>query len=101
MGLPHFDPERRVVELPGGVSVEVRGLSRREFLARPRVDEDDENPDLAELEVFMLAHGTDTPIEDARAWYDTAPAAVVGPVIEAIYAVSGVSVDEGKGGGGA
>ena len=100
MGLPAFDPIRRVVELPGGVALEVRGLTRREFLERP-VAEDEDNIDVAELEVYMLAKGTDTPIGDARSWYDTAPAAVVGPVVEAIYAASGVTVDEGKGDGGA
>lgn len=103
-GLPPLAVEAERATLPNGQEVEVRGLTRREVLATAE-DGLAGRPELAGLEraaayeVYVLACGTDTPIEAARAWYEAAPSAYVDPVVTAITNLSGLG-DVGKASGG-
>lgn len=96
MSLPAIAPPTREVVLPDGARLVVRGLRRRELLA---VDEITGPERAAEIEIFMIACGTDTPADEVRAWYDPAPAEYVTPLMEAIGGLSNLT-DGGKASGG-
>lgn len=96
MGLPRIEPPRRRVELPDGTTVEVRGMRQRDVLA---INDLPEGPGrTSEVEIHTLACGTDTPPDEARAWYESVPSTFVAPLVKAIADLSGLG-DAGKGSG--
>lgn len=88
MTLPDIARASAVVELDGGHAVTVRGLSRGESLQISRLSTEE---DVLEMEVAIIAFGTDTPIEDARAWHRSVPFQAVQPVIDRIVELSGLN----------
>lgn len=89
MPLPTINLPRETVTLSDGSAVEVRGLTRGEAY-----DMRDHAEDPRELEIRMLAYGTDVGLDEARAWHNTAPTAVIDPLVTAISRLSGLTEDE-------
>lgn len=85
MSLPPVDLPRETVTLEGGAAVEIRGLTRGEVMRMQGLGE--------KTEVHVLALGTDTPLEEARAWYETAPSRDVETIAHAIMRLSGMGRD--------
>ena len=99
MGLPGRGKAKRgeVVTLPDGRKVTVRGLTRREVVA---ISDIPPGPDRNhQVEIHLLAYGTDTPVDEAAAWYEDEDNATVDPLVKAINARSGLG-DTGKASGG-
>jgi hypothetical protein len=93
LSLPTIAPQTAVVELEGGHSVSVRGLSRGEALEMAAVGNalaDGGTDGLAEGEIQLLAYGTDTPLDEVRQWYATAPSVAVKPILDKILEISGL-----------
>lgn len=86
-----------VVALPtgtvtvAGVPIAVRGLSRSEAIHLASL-----GTDFEAAENFVLATGAGITAEAAKAWRDSTPADVVGPVVELIADLSGLGDDRGK-----
>jgi len=94
MGLPKVERKSETVELPGGSSVDVRGLSRGEALElRELADAEG----IGALEARMIAYATDTPAAEAAEWHRSAPSAVVDALVSAIARASGLDGELGKG----
>lgn len=81
--------------MPDGTELTLRGLTRSEVLAVQNLGDDP-----SDFEVHLLSCATDTPREDARIWYEGAPSDLVGRMVMAISALSGIGEDEGKDSGG-
>jgi hypothetical protein len=84
---------RETVELPGGGSVLVRGLTRKEAIAvqEQKTTEDRDN--------VMISCGMVQPtmsVDDVQAWADTDAAGTMNVVSEAIARLSGMLEDSGK-----
>ena len=100
-GLPPLAIEGERVALPNGQEVEVRGLTRREVLGAEDLDERRELEGLGRAEryeVYVMACGTDSPLDAARTWYEAAPSAYVDPIVSRISHLSGLG-DTGKASG--
>lgn len=87
MSLPKFLATHRTITVEGQ-DIDIRSLSRAE-VGRIRKMADD-GASLADLEIAVLAGGTDTPIDEVKAWYEDAPSPVVDPIIAAIRELSRV-----------
>lgn len=87
MSLPPTELPRETVALAGGQEVEIRGLTRGEVMRMQGLGE--------KVEVHLLALGTDTPLEDARAWYEQAPSRDVETIAHAVMRLSGMGKDGG------
>lgn len=85
MSLPSVDLPRETVTLAGGQVVEIRGLTRGEVMKMQGLGE--------KTEVHVLALGTDTPLEDARTWWETAPSRDVETIAHAVMRLSGMGKD--------
>lgn len=92
MGLPSIACPTEEVDV-GGQTITVRGLTRGETLEMQRTLAGGADLDVIGLEVYLIAHGTDTPLEEARAWHAAAPSAVVEPLTSAISRLSGLLED--------
>jgi hypothetical protein len=77
---PH---ETVVVE---GVEVDVRSLTRAEASRFQKMVRD--GASMADLEIAMLAAGTDTPVDEVKAWYEVTPSTAVDQIIGAIRDVT-------------
>jgi hypothetical protein len=93
MALPKVELQRGTVDLSDGSTVEFRALLRREVLDLADAAKDGAR----ELEPAMIAVATDTPLEDARAWWEAAPSDAVDALVEAIASLSGMDGKLGKG----
>jgi hypothetical protein len=89
MGLPTVKIPSETIRLSDGQTLEVRGLTRGEALSMQGLAED-----VLEVEVHLLAYGTDTPLDEARAWHKDAPASAVEPITSAVARLSGLLEDE-------
>jgi hypothetical protein len=76
--------------MPDGQTLEIRGLSRHEAITIGNMSEE-----LIEIEVHCLSYGTNTPLDEARKWYESAPVSAVQPILKAISRLSGLD-DLGK-----
>ena len=94
MTLPAVALPTGTVEV-AGVAVAVRGLSRSEAIQLSTL-----GSDLEAAENFLLATGTGVTAEEAKAWRDSTPPEVVGPVVDRIVELSGLG-DRGNGSSGA
>ena len=88
MGLPVIAYAKSSVTFDTGESLEVHGLSRGDTL---KVDPEKAEP--KEVEINLIASGTDLPIEEVRAWYNVTPSGEVEKVIREILTLSGLAVD--------
>lgn len=102
MGLPTVALPRETLTLPGGQTVEVRGLSRgeavtlkplMEAVASDNGDGPTSGPAIRSLEVALISRGCDVTEAEAEAWYDAAGTEVVTPMVTRIMALS--ALDEG------
>lgn len=71
--------------------VDIRGLTRSETARFNWMVS--QNKSMAELEVAVIAAGTDTPADEVKAWYETTPSHAVEAVLTAIKDLS--RLDEG------
>lgn len=92
--LPAVPFKRRKVELADGIAVEVRELTQEENILLAGMHGD---PDAASL--FLIARGTDTPEDDARAWRASSPAAAADRITKAVAELSGLMEGAQKSGG--
>jgi hypothetical protein len=84
MALPVVPHRRSYVDV-GDEKVEVRSVGRVEGA---KIQELIEAGDALESEIHLLAFGTDTDLDEARAWYAATPYDVVQIVLEEIKALS-------------
>lgn len=87
MPLPSIGIPRGTVTLSDGSAVEVRGLTRAEVLSMDGLD-------APTIEARLVQFGTDTPAEDAQAWYDASPAHDVGQVVDKVMELSKLKPDD-------
>jgi hypothetical protein len=90
MTLPKILVPHDVVEVDGQ-TFDIRALTRGEAARFQKMVAD--GVSLADLEIAVLAAGTDTPKDEAQAWYEATPAHAVEVVITAIKDLS--RLDEG------
>ena len=90
MSLPRPALERSKVEVDDAV-FEIRSLTRAEAAACQRLVEREAAWD--ELEIAVIAAGTETPADEVRAWYADVPSHVAEAVFNAIRVLS--RIDEG------
>lgn len=90
MALPKVPQAHRTVDVEG-VLFDIRGLTRAEAAKLQKMVSDDRPG--GELEIAMVAFGTDTPIDEVEDWYSATPAGAVGELLEAIRDLS--KLDEG------
>jgi hypothetical protein len=86
MPLPAVQHETREVD-----GITVRGLTRGEALNAYQAAEGGEN--VREFEIALIAGGTDTPVDEVREWYDSAPMDSAGRILDAVRALTGLSED--------
>jgi hypothetical protein len=86
MSLPVIALPTAVVELDGGHSITVRGLSRGEALVLSNMGTDD----IALSECTLLAYGLEESLEAVQQWYQTVPSEAVKPLVEKIIDLSGL-----------
>lgn len=80
-----------MVDCGDGIKVEVRSVSRTEGAA---IQELVDAEQAAEAEIQLLAFGTNSSLDDARAWCGTTPYDVVQVVLEAIKGLSEVRAEQ-------
>lgn len=81
--------EKVEIDVDGRVEVvEVRGLTRAEAAAVQKLVA---AGDIAAAECAVIAFGTDTPDEEALAWYEETPSPAVDPILEAIGRLSRIN----------
>ena len=85
MTLSKILPEHRTVKIEGQ-EFDIRALTRAEAARFQKIVRD--GAGLAELEIAILAAGTDTPLDEATAWYETTPSHAVDQMIDAIKEIS-------------
>lgn len=90
MSLPKIRTAIESVEI-GGERFELRVVTRAEQARFQRMIAADVAP--AELEIAVIAAAADTPVDEVRDWYETAPAWAVQELVEHIQRVS--RLDEG------
>jgi hypothetical protein len=96
MALPKATPPTEIVKLPSGGKVTIRGLTRGEALRLSKLaDKAKTGP--GDLEVAVIAAGTDTDPDEARKWYADAPSADVQVLVDAVTRLSGMDGERGKG----
>jgi len=93
MALPKILHEHATVTV-GGEDIDIRSLTRSE-VARLRTLVNDGKPDDA-IEIEMVACGTDTPVDEVRAWYATTPSKAVDQLVTAIRDLSRVDDEAQK-----
>lgn len=98
MTLPKFPHEHASVDIDGEIIL-VHGLSRREVAQAQKLSRAAEDTgDWSELEIFVIACGTDTPIEEVRDWYGTVPNHVAPTVSNRIRELSRIDEEAQKSG---
>ena len=95
MTLPAFVTQHATVDVDGE-EIKIRSLSRGETAQLQNMVK--KGADLADLEVFLIPAATDTPKDEAKSWYETAPNGVVPPLIEAIRVLSRLDEEAQKSG---
>lgn len=93
MSLPKILANHRTITV-AGAQIDIRSLTRAE-VARLR-DLVDRDAPLEEVEIEMVAAGTDTPKDEAREWYGATDSPVVDQVIAAIRDLSRVEEEEAQ-----
>lgn len=71
VSLPKFDRARQSIDVEGEV-VLIRSLTRKEVAQAQQIQRAanvEEGGDWSELEIFVIACGTDTPLEEVREWH--------------------------------
>jgi hypothetical protein len=96
VSLPSILIPRQTIEVEGE-EVKIRGLTRAEAAEFQKMVRDGKS--MADIEIAVLAAGTDTSREETKAWYATAPQHVVDPIIDAIKDISRFSEGAQKSGG--
>ena len=87
--LPKIELPTDVVDLHG-TKVEVRGLSRSEFLHMAKEAEGD----VETAEILALAAGAGCTVEEAKEWRENSPSGDVGKVLDRISELSGMSAEQ-------
>lgn len=92
MSLPELALPSSTVDI-GGVQVVIRSLTRAEaYRAKELVGDEDA------AETFLIACGTDSTVEEAKAWRDATAFDAVTPLVAAILKLSGITdPDDPKG----
>jgi len=75
VSLPKFDPPRKSIDVDAEIIL-IRSLTRKEVAQAQQIQLSAavaDGGDWSELEVFVIACGTDTPLDDVRDWYGKAP----------------------------
>jgi hypothetical protein len=96
VSLPKFDPERKSLDVDGEV-VLIRSLTRKEVAQAQQLGAAG-GGDWSELELFVIACGTDTPLEETREWYAKAPNHVPATISDAIRELSRIDEEAQKSG---
>lgn len=91
MGLPPVAIRRSFVDVGADEKVSVRSLTSPEMA---KIQKLVDSGDLVESEVAIVAMGTDTPPEEARAWYEAVPRSAVEAVLDEIQVLIGRRVSE-------
>lgn len=96
MTLPRVPRRTEQVDLPGGETIAVRGLSRGEVLRlKPHMEAvskpDETADDIRGLETTVLAFALDVPLDEVGAWYDEVGPDVVEPIITTAMRLSGLA----------
>lgn len=96
MALPEVPLKREKVEIADGVFVEIRQLTQDDVLRIGGLDGDKDA-----VSVLLIALGTDTPEDEARAWRavspHTAAEKIAGAVAELSGLVEGAQKSDGTG----
>lgn len=98
MSLPKFEPQRKSIDVDGEI-VLIRSLTRKEVAKAQQIQRGDnveEGGDWSELEIFVIACGTDTPIADTREWHATVDNGVVSSISNAIRELSRIDEEAQK-----
>jgi hypothetical protein len=74
-----------------GVAVAIRALSRSEVRHLTTAFRGGEDRDVDAAEVYILATACDVELDEARAWRETTHADHVGRVLDAVFALSGLT----------
>jgi len=90
VSLPKILTAHETVEIEGE-AFDIRALTRAEAARCQKMVRD--GVSLADLEIAVIAAGTDTPRDEAKAWYETTPSHAVDQLIIAIKDLS--RLDEG------
>jgi hypothetical protein len=93
VSLPKFEPQRKSIDVDGEI-VLIRSLTRKEVAEAQQLA----GGDWPELELFVIACGTDTPIDEAREWYSKSPNHVPAAISTAIRELSRLDEEAQKSG---
>lgn len=96
MSLPKFHAPRDTVQIEDEL-IEIRGLTRAEAARCQRLAEETKN--WAELEIAVIAAGTDSTVDETRDWYGTVPSHVAEDLFNAIRVLSRIEEGASKSGG--
>lgn len=95
MTLPKILAAHETIEVDGA-EVDIRALSRAEAARFHKMVADGKT--MADLEIAVLAAGTDTPIDEAKSWYENTPSSAVDQVLTAIKNLSRLDEEAQKSG---
>jgi hypothetical protein len=98
MSLPKFDRARKSIDVEGEV-VLIRSLTRKEVAQAQQLQKAagvEEGGDWSELEIFVIACGTDTPVEEAREWVAATDNSIVPIISDAIRELSRIDEEAHK-----
>lgn len=91
MALPAVALPRALVDVGADEKVAVRALTSPEMGdIRRLIDAED----LAESEILIVAYGTDTPVEEARDWYQAVPRFAVQAILDRVEELISSRVEE-------
>lgn len=95
MTLPKILTAHHTVEVEG-VELDIRALSGAEAARFQKMVQDGKT--LADLEIAILVAGTDTPVDEVKAWYEATPRYAVNQVLTAIKDLSRLDEEAQKSG---
>ena len=95
MTLPKILTEHATVTI-AGQDFDIRSLTRAEAAKLQKMVADGKQG--SDLEIEMIAAGTDTPRDEVRAWYEATPSKAVDQLVTAIRDLSRVDDDAQKSG---
>ena len=100
MSLPKFERARQSIDVEGEV-VLIRALTRKEVAQAAQIQKIngvEEGGDWSELEVFVVACGTDTPLDEVREWFATTDNHIPPIISNAIRELSRIDEEAQKSG---
>jgi hypothetical protein len=95
MTLPKILAAHQTIEVEGS-EIDIRALTRAEAARFQKMSHD--GKPLADLEIAVIAAGTDTPLDETKAWYESTPSHAVNEVITAIRDLSRLDEEAQKSG---